>query len=68
MQDRIRDVVPGIMPPDQLQRFIQAHEETKLVKPEDAGHVIAALSFRAPTALSGAFISWDGAECKEFRR
>lgn len=48
--------------------FIKAHADGKLVKPEDAGHVIAALSLRAPKSLSGQFVSWDSDDCKDFRR
>lgn len=49
-------------------KFIKAHADGKLVRPEDAGHVIAALSVRAPKSLSGQFVSWDSAEYKDFRR
>lgn len=49
-------------------KFLKAHADGKLVKPEDAGHVIAALVVRAPKKLSGQFVSWDSAECGDFRR
>jgi hypothetical protein len=48
--------------------FVQTHTDGKLVKPEDCGHVIAALSLQAPKELSGLFLSWDSDECKPFRR
>lgn len=48
-------------------KFTQAHADGKLVKPEDCGHVIAALAVKAPKGLSGQFVSWDSAECKDFR-
>ena len=51
-----------------LKRFTSAYEKGELVKPEDTGHVIAALSLKAPPSLSGQFVSWNGDECKEFRR
>ena len=51
-----------------LKKFTSAYEKGELVKPEDAGHVIAALSLKAPPSLSGQFVSWNGDECKEFRR
>jgi hypothetical protein len=48
-------------------KFVQAHAQGKLVTPEDAGHVIAALALKAPKSLSGRFVSWDSEECKDFR-
>lgn len=50
------------------QKFVQLHSEGKLLKPEDPGHVVAALSVQAPKQLSGQFVSWDSVECKPFRR
>jgi len=50
-----------------LQNFVLAYANGKLVKPEDCGHVIAALSLKAPKTLSGQFVSWDSEECREFR-
>ena len=49
------------------ERFVQAHADGKLIKPEDCGHVIAALAVSAPKGLSGQFVSWDSAECNNFR-
>jgi len=48
--------------------FTQAHADGKLVKPEDCGHVIAALSLQAPKSLSGKFVSWDSEDCKPYRK
>jgi len=48
--------------------FVQTYSDGKLVKPEDCGHVIAALSVEAPKSLSGQFVSWDSEECKAFRK
>ncbi|KAF5387767.1 hypothetical protein D9615_000472 [Tricholomella constricta] len=48
-------------------KFVKAYNEGKLVKPEDAGHVIAAMALRAEHALSGQFVSWDSDECKPYR-
>lgn len=48
--------------------FVKAHADGKLVRPEDAGHVIAALSVRAQKSLSGQFVSWDSADCEDYRR
>lgn len=68
MQDLIRTVGPGNMRDEDLDRFVQAHEGGALVKPEDSGYVISALSLKAPKSLSGRFVNWSGDECKEFRR
>jgi hypothetical protein len=67
MQAALRENTHSMLPAD-AERFIQAHATGKLVKPEDAGHVIAALALRAPKALSGKFVSWDSDECADFRR
>ncbi|KJA30205.1 hypothetical protein HYPSUDRAFT_126617 [Hypholoma sublateritium FD-334 SS-4] len=48
--------------------FVQTHRDGKLVKPEDCGHVIAALSVEAPKSFTGQFVSWDSEECKPFRK
>lgn len=55
------------MPEEILQVFTQAYKDGKLVKPEDAGHVIAALALQAPKELSGQFVSWNSEECSPFR-
>ena len=56
------------MPAATLKRFTDAFEQNKLVAPEDAGHVAAALALKAPRSLNGQFVSWDAEECKPFRR
>ncbi|KAI0375600.1 short-chain dehydrogenase [Pilatotrama ljubarskyi] len=68
MQGLIRNKGPSTMDPHILQKFTEAHEKGVLVKPEDAGHVIAALALKAPKSLSGQFVTWNGEECKDFRR
>ena len=68
MQDIIRTVGPEHMRKGDLERFTQAHAGGNLVKPEDSGYVIAALSLKAPKELSGKFVSWNSDECREFRR
>ena len=47
--------------------FIQAHADGRLVKPDDCGHVIAALSVQGPKSLTGQFVSWDSKECEPYR-
>lgn len=68
MQETLRSTGALYMKETDLNRFTKAHADGKLVKPEDVGHVIAALSVEAPKSLSGQFVSWDSAECKDFRR
>ncbi|KAH9853508.1 short-chain dehydrogenase [Lenzites betulinus] len=68
MQALLRDRGSSTMDASVLKKFTEAYEKGELVKPEDAGHVIAALSLQAPKTLSGQFVTWNGDECKEFRR
>lgn len=49
------------------EKFVKAHREGKLVKPEDAGQVIASLVLRAQPALNGQFVSWDSEVCRPYR-
>ena len=67
MQVTLRDIGGSRMTEKDHKRFMQAHADGKLIKPEDCGHVIAALAIRAPKSLSGHFVSWDSAECNDFR-
>ncbi|KAF9534252.1 short-chain dehydrogenase [Crepidotus variabilis] len=67
MQGTLRSTGGAHMNEKEHQFFIQAHLEGKLVKPEDCGHVIAALSVHASRSLSGQFVSWDSEECKPYR-
>lgn len=48
--------------------FIGLHEDKKLIKPEQSGYVIAALAVKAPSSMSGKFVSYDAEECKDFRK
>lgn len=68
MQAQIRKDGATTMIDSDVDRFVAAHAKSALVKPEDCGHVIAALAIKAPKSLSGMFVSWDSEECKEFRR
>ena len=47
--------------------FKQAHNDGLLVKPDDCGHVIAALSVQGPKSLTGQFVSWDSKDCEPYR-
>ncbi|CAA7259832.1 unnamed protein product [Cyclocybe aegerita] len=68
MQHTLRLVGASSMDENDYKKFVQVHAGGKLVKPEDCGHVIAALSLEAPKTLSGQFVSWDSEECKPFRQ
>jgi len=66
MQSEIRDDGGVYMAPDVHGSFIREKEQGSLLKPEDPGHVIAALAVNGPPSLSGEFISWDDERCREF--
>ena len=67
MQIFIRSDGGLTIPEQERQRFIDAYNEGKLIKPEVSGHVLASLVLRATRDLSGQFISWDSEECKPYR-
>ncbi|KAF9076717.1 hypothetical protein BDP27DRAFT_1312476 [Rhodocollybia butyracea] len=48
------------------QKFVDLHQTGSLLKPEDPGHVIAALAVDCPKELSGEFVSWNDEVCKPF--
>jgi len=68
MQVLVRSNGAASMDETDHQAFVRAYAEGKLVKPEDCGHVIAALSLRASKHLSGQFVSWDSDDCKAYRK
>ncbi|KII95116.1 hypothetical protein PLICRDRAFT_202634 [Plicaturopsis crispa FD-325 SS-3] len=68
MQLALREIGGSHMTETDYNKFLRVHAEGKLVKPEDAGHVIAALSLQASPSLSGQFVSWDSEQCKDYRR
>lgn len=67
MQAAVRGAT-GYMASADQERFLKAHREGKLVRPEDSGYVIASLALNASKTLSGQFVSWDSQECADFRR
>lgn len=67
MQRTLRAIGGAQMYEAEHNKFVQAYTEGKLVKPEDCGHVIAALSLQAAKPFSGQFVSWDSDECKPYR-
>lgn len=56
------------MTTNDMAKFIKLHETKTLVKPEDSGHVIAALALDANSDLSGKFVSWEEEAMAPFRR
>jgi len=68
MQSTVREIGSAHMLPKDLARFTGLHETGTLVKPEDSGHVIAALAVQAGKDLSGKFVSWDEEAMTLFRR
>ena len=68
MQDIMRDVGQHHLRKEDLEKFVKARTEGTLVKPEDSGYVIAALSVKASKELSGKFVTWNSDECREYRR
>ena len=68
MQTALRTTGASILKEVDHNKFIRAHADGKLVKPADAGYAIAALALRAPSFLSGRFITWDSPECQALKR
>ena len=56
MHREIREEHQTNMPAEAYKKFIEAHKNAKLLKPEIPGHVIAKLVLDAPKKLSGRFI------------
>ena len=68
MQGELREFGGPHMSHDVHQSFIRDKREGLLLKPEQPGYVIAALSLQAPESLSGEFVNWDDERCREFSR
>lgn len=68
MQGAIRERGAEHMTEKDHARFTGLHQEGKLVKPEEAGAVLAALALRGTQDLSGSFVSWDADEMKSYRQ
>ncbi|CRG88692.1 short-chain dehydrogenase [Talaromyces islandicus] len=67
MQREIREDHANNMPSEAVSRFIGAHRDGKLLKPEQPGHVMAKLVLNAPHTLSGRFITWNDKELDAFQ-
>ncbi|KAF3480974.1 short-chain dehydrogenase [Arthroderma uncinatum] len=59
MQRELRSQYIDTLGPKDGSRFVAAHEEGKLLKPEQPGTVIAKLILSAPQELSGKFLTWN---------
>ena len=68
MQEELRELGGLHMAHDFHQSLIREKREGLLLKPEQPGYVIAALSLQAPESLSGEFVKWDDDRCREFMR
>lgn len=67
MQGALREFGGLHMANDFHQSLVREKREGRLLKPEQPGYVIAALSLHAPESLSGEFVNWDDERCREFR-
>lgn len=67
MQATLRTIGETHMDEQMHNFFVQIHADDRLVKPDDCGHVIAALSVQASKSLTGQFVSWDSKECEPYR-
>ncbi|QSS59752.1 short-chain dehydrogenase [Histoplasma capsulatum] len=67
MQEELRAQHIDVLGPVQGKRFLDAHREGKLLKPEQPGHVIAKLVLDAPRDLSGKFLTWNCPELAAFQ-
>ncbi|OJD15245.1 hypothetical protein AJ78_04467 [Emergomyces pasteurianus Ep9510] len=67
MQEQLREKHMDVLGPVEGKRFLDAHREGKLLKPEQPGHVIAKLVLDAPRELSGKFLTWNVPELAAFQ-
>jgi NAD(P)-dependent dehydrogenase (short-subunit alcohol dehydrogenase family) len=68
MQSVLREIGASEMHPHEHQIFLDVHSSSKLVKPEQSGHVLASLAVSASKDLSGKFVTWNGEECAPHRQ
>ncbi|KAL2005060.1 hypothetical protein VTN00DRAFT_2910 [Thermoascus crustaceus] len=67
MQRELREDHLKNLEPQVLAKFLNAYKDGKLVKPEQAGGVLANLVLDAPKSLSGRFLSWNDKELEAFQ-
>jgi len=64
MQQTLREEGQQHMEENTYNYFVSVHAGGQLIKPEDSGRVIAALSLKAPKQMSGRFLDCNGEECR----
>ncbi|EMC92621.1 hypothetical protein BAUCODRAFT_37515 [Baudoinia panamericana UAMH 10762] len=67
MQRDIRERHFGTMEDRDRARFGKLSDKSKLLKPEQPGHVMAKLVLEPPKDLNGKFLSWDSEELKAYQ-
>lgn len=67
MQTAIRSIGAEHMTEKDHAKFTGLHAEGKLVKPADAGAVLAGLALNAEKKWSGEFVSWDASDMDPYR-
>ena len=67
MQEDIRDKFIKNMDEDDAEKFIGAHKDGKLLRPEQPGNVMARLALGAKKELSGAFVQWNDEKLKDYQ-
>ncbi|KAF8529186.1 NAD-P-binding protein [Hysterangium stoloniferum] len=67
MQHNLRAEGAGDMSEAVHTEFVQAFSKGQLVKPEEPGHVIAALAVNASHDLTGQFVTWNAEELRKYQ-
>ncbi|KAH9844269.1 uncharacterized protein C8Q71DRAFT_731961 [Rhodofomes roseus] len=68
MQIQIRELGATAMTEKVHKYFMGLQTDSKLIKPEVSGYVMAALALEAPKSMSGQFVSYDSEDCAPFRK
>jgi hypothetical protein len=67
MQTAIRSIGAQHMTEKDHAKFTGLHAEGKLVKPAEAGAVLAGLAMKGEKKWSGEFVSWDASDMDPYR-
>jgi NAD(P)-dependent dehydrogenase (short-subunit alcohol dehydrogenase family) len=59
MQEKVRESGKGSMPEEEYQRFVDAYQGGELRAPEAVARAVVALALKAPSRLSGEFVTVD---------
>ncbi|AEO65068.1 uncharacterized protein THITE_2111657 [Thermothielavioides terrestris NRRL 8126] len=68
MQKELREKGGAAMSKEDYETFKSDFEEGRLIKPEQAGGIIAKLAVDAKPGLSGKYFKWDAPELVEYRQ